>query len=60
MLHLLRTLWTDERGSVSADWAFVASILVLGAITGAMLLRPPLPTEAEELIRHAPPIEAGR
>lgn len=34
MRTLLLDLWTDESGTASVEWAFVASILVLGAITG--------------------------
>ena len=36
----VRRFWKDESGSVEvADWAFVATILVLGAITGLMASR---------------------
>jgi hypothetical protein len=34
MCALLHNLWHDERGSMAADWAIIAAILVLGAITG--------------------------
>jgi hypothetical protein len=35
MRELLRELWQDERGCVAAaEWVFVATILVLGAVTG--------------------------
>jgi hypothetical protein len=48
MRNILRELWHDEAGSMAFDWALVASILVLGAITGAVLTRQvPLP-ETEE------------
>ena len=34
MLHCLRTFCRDERGTLLAtEWAFVASVLVLGACT---------------------------
>jgi hypothetical protein len=37
----LQRLWQDERGSVDAlDWAFVATLLVIGAITGVVASRP--------------------
>jgi hypothetical protein len=39
MRQLLLDLWNDEAGSVSTEWAFVASILVLGAITGLVASR---------------------
>lgn len=29
--------WKDENGWTSPEWAFVATILVLGAITGALV-----------------------
>lgn len=31
--------WRDENGWVSAEWALVATILVLGAITGSTLCK---------------------
>jgi Flp pilus assembly pilin Flp len=37
MRQALRRFWQDEAGSATADWAFIATILVLGAITGAAL-----------------------
>ena len=39
MWKLLADLWEDEAGSVPAEWAFVATILVLGAITGLVASR---------------------
>jgi hypothetical protein len=33
-MRLFRHLWCDETGSASPMWAFIATILVLGAITG--------------------------
>jgi hypothetical protein len=37
---LLSLLWSDDEGSVLAlEWTFVATILVLGAITGLMAAR---------------------
>jgi hypothetical protein len=48
MRKILLELCRDEAGSMALDWALVASILVLGAITGAVLTQPvPLP-ETEE------------
>jgi Flp pilus assembly pilin Flp len=39
MGELLRRFWRDERGSVGMEWAFVGTILVLGAITGVLAAR---------------------
>ena len=45
MLRLVRDFWTDESGAAGAEWAFVASILVLGSVVGLLAVR------AELLIR---------
>jgi Flp pilus assembly pilin Flp len=37
MFQQLSSFWHDENGWASAEWALVATILVLGAITGPML-----------------------
>jgi Flp pilus assembly pilin Flp len=37
MRRILFQLWNDERGSMSTEWALVATVLVLGAVTGAIL-----------------------
>lgn len=39
MRQFMIDLWNDEAGSASVEWAFVASILVLGAITGLVASR---------------------
>jgi Flp pilus assembly pilin Flp len=39
MRQRLWRFWQDETGTESADWAFVATILALGAITGAIAAR---------------------
>ena len=39
MRHWLARFWRDETGTVPADWACIATILVLGAITGAIAAR---------------------
>lgn len=40
MTGLMRTLWQDEEGSILAgEWIFVATILVLGAVTGSILMQ---------------------
>jgi hypothetical protein len=54
MFNLLRNLWSDECGSVTADWAFVAALLVLGAVTGSVLLRPELTADADDVTAPAP------
>ncbi|MGL4553692.1 MAG: Flp family type IVb pilin [Gemmataceae bacterium] len=47
MRRFLSGLWRDEAGSASVEWAFLATVLVLGAVTGA-LLTPNAEPEAEE------------
>lgn len=39
MRQLLRRLWYEERASASPEWALIATILVLGAITGVVVSR---------------------
>jgi hypothetical protein len=40
MFKLIHKLLRDKRGTVMAgDWVFVATILVLGAVTGMVTLR---------------------
>jgi hypothetical protein len=52
VLRLLRRFVREEGGFVSGpEWAFVATILVLGAITGAMMTR-----HAAERESSAPPV----
>jgi hypothetical protein len=56
MGELLRHFCRDESGAVVAgEWAFVATILVLGAVTGAVLARHTALTEPE-----APPAALTR
>jgi Flp pilus assembly pilin Flp len=39
MCNLIGRFWRDESGSVMVgDWVFVATILVLGAVTGMVAL----------------------
>jgi Flp pilus assembly pilin Flp len=47
MRTLFERFWQDETGSVTAEWAFVATILVLGAITGVMASRQAALADAE-------------
>jgi Flp pilus assembly pilin Flp len=39
MRQLVKRFWHDERGSIGVEWAFIATILVLGAITGAVAVQ---------------------
>ncbi len=39
MRKLLLDFFKDEAGSITLEWAFVATILVLGAITGLVVAR---------------------
>jgi hypothetical protein len=47
MRQLLWRFWHDETGSMPAEWAFVATILVLGAITGMVAARQAALAQAE-------------
>ena len=37
--HRIRKFLNDESGAAGADWAFVASILVLGSVVGLLAVR---------------------
>ena len=39
MIRFIVRLWRDEDGHAGVEWAFLASILVLGAVTGAIIAR---------------------
>jgi Flp pilus assembly pilin Flp len=39
MAELFRRFCADERGAVGMEWAFVATILVLGAVVGVLATR---------------------
>jgi hypothetical protein len=40
MINLLGKLWRDQRGTgMAGDWVFVATILILGAVTGLVTMR---------------------
>jgi hypothetical protein len=45
---MLRRLWTNESGSATPEWAFLVTILVLGAITGIIASKPIDPPPADE------------
>jgi hypothetical protein len=53
MWRLLNRLWRDDCGAVLAgEWVFVATILVLGAVTGMVVLGP---SHLVDLIDQAQP-----
>ena len=41
MRKLLTKFWRDESAVASPEWAFIVTILVLGAITGVIASRQP-------------------
>jgi hypothetical protein len=48
-MKTLAHFWRDECGAVVAgEWVFVATILVLGAVTGAVVARHAALAEAED------------
>ncbi len=53
MREFLLRLWRDEDGFVTVDWSLLTTILVLGAITGAVLTRQVPLADPDE----APPAE---
>jgi len=49
MRHVIAKLWNDDCGAlIATEWVFVATILVLGAITGLVAVRQAVITELEE------------
>lgn len=49
MTSFLKKLWADDAGTVlAAEWVFVATILILGAITGLMASRQAAIQQAEQ------------
>jgi hypothetical protein len=49
MRQLMSRLWTDDAGALLAvEWVFVATILILGSITGLVAVRQAIITELEE------------
>ncbi len=56
MRKMVAHFWRDERGAVVAgEWVFVATILVLGAVTGAVIARHAALAEPAD-----PPAAVGR
>ena len=53
MSKLLKRFLGDEAGTASAEWAFVATILVLGAVTGLVMSRqvPPMSSDVPVVVR---------
>src|SRR3954451_22299654 len=49
MSHLMLKLWNDDCGAlIATEWVFVATILVLGAITGLVAVRQAVISELTE------------
>lgn len=49
MLRFLVRFWRDERGAlVTSDWAFVATILALGCVSGLIASRPVAVADMEQ------------
>src|SRR5215471_15440393 len=49
MRQLMRKLWNDDCGAlIATEWVFVATILVLGAITGLVAVRQAIISELTE------------
>lgn len=55
MHEFMRKLWRDEAGSMGVEWAFVATILVLGAVTGLVASKQMALAELQ-----APPVKLAR
>jgi len=54
MHNLISRFWRDESGSVMVgDWVFVATILVLGAVTGMVALHQPTLDDNDDAPRAA-------
>lgn len=49
MRQLMLRMWKDDGGAlIATEWVFVATILVLGSITGLVAVRQAVITELEE------------
>jgi hypothetical protein len=49
MADLMRKLWNDDGGAViTTEWVFVATILILGSITGLVAVRQAILSELTE------------
>src|SRR5215831_3920645 len=49
MRQLIGRVWTDDAGGLLAvEWVFVATILIIGSITGLCAVRQAIITELEE------------
>lgn len=54
MCNGISRFWRDESGFVIVgDWAFVATILVLGAVTGMIAMHQPTPDDSDDAPRAA-------
>jgi Flp pilus assembly pilin Flp len=54
MLRSLSAFWRDEQGSMAVEWAFLATILVLGAVTGIIAMRQAEPSPDDRPALTAP------
>ena len=55
MRQLMRKLWNDDCGAlIATEWVFVATILVLGAITGLVAVRQAILSELTEFANAVP------
>ena len=53
MYKLLARIWRDDRGAViAAEWVLVATILIIGAITGFIAVRQAIMAEVFDLSNH--------
>jgi hypothetical protein len=53
MCELLARIWDDDRGAViAAEWILVATILIIGAITGFIAVRQAILAEVFDLANH--------
>src|SRR4051812_15638023 len=52
--RLLTRLWNDDRGAlIATEWVFVATLLILGIITGLIAVRQSLLSELTEFANAA-------
>ena len=53
MFQLVRKLWRDDRGAlIATEWVFIATILIIGAITGFVAVRQAIITEVLDFAGH--------
>jgi Flp pilus assembly pilin Flp len=50
MRHLMLKLWRDDQGAlIATEWVFIATILVIGLVTGLKSVQQALNNELEEI-----------